>query len=132
MSGFDKSKAGWTIRPTMELFVSGQDMDDIMSMALDYIGYWCDRAEVGELNYKGEYASEQISMGGTLKLYDEESEKVFTINLEMMLNGIKKWIEAGGDKYGAFQNGKLDCGRMDAAMADEIVQYAIFGEVIYA
>lgn len=43
-------------------------------------------------------------------------------------NGMKM-----GDRYNAVQNdGTLDCCNIDAGAADSIVQYAIFGEIIYA
>ena len=37
------------------------------------------------------------------------------------------------DEYGAVQkDGAVDCGEIDAACADEIVQLALFGEVQFA
>ena len=51
------------------------------------INYWCCKAEVvGE--YLGEYASEQISRGGELKLYDAEEDEVYTLTLDKLLKGI--------------------------------------------
>ena len=48
----------------MDVTLTQQDIDDIMSIALDYIGYWCGKAKVvGE--YLGEFASDQISRGGS-------------------------------------------------------------------
>ena len=44
-----------------------------MATALDGgITYWCNKAEVIG-GYLGEYASDQISRGGKLKLYDYEA-----------------------------------------------------------
>lgn len=108
-----------------------EDVDDIMCSVLDAIGYWCRKAQVvGE--YLGEYASEQISRGGTLTLYDAESSDKWTLDLEKFLNGVKLWLQNGDDRYGALQgDGTLDTGEIDGEMADMIVQYALFGEVVF-
>lgn len=54
--------------PRIGVTLTQQDIDDIMASALDGgICYWCRMAEVvGE--YLGEYASDQISLGGSLIL----------------------------------------------------------------
>ena len=58
---------------SLDVDLSQQDIDDIMVVALEGgINYWCREAEVvGE--YLGEYASDQISRGGSLILHDAES-----------------------------------------------------------
>ena len=109
-----------------------EDIDDIMVGALEGgINYWCREAEVvGE--YLGEYASEQISRGGALTLYDAESSDKWTLDLEKFLNGVKLWLQNGDDRYDALQgDGTLDTGEIDGEMADMIVQYALFGEVVF-
>ena len=92
------------------------------------ITYWCSRAEVvGE--YLGEYASEQISKGGELRLYDCESDEVYTLTLDKFLRGLATYI---GSCYGyVVENGSLETGVIDAEGADCIVQYALFGDMIY-
>lgn len=110
-----------------------EDIDDIMVGALEGgINYWCREVEVvGE--YLGEYASEQISRGGALALYDSESSDKWTLDLEKFLNGVKLWLQNGDDRYGALQgDGTLDTGEIDGEMADMIVQYALFGEIVFA
>ena len=110
--------------------VSGEDIDDIMSAALDGgIAYWCGRAEVvGE--YLGEYASEQISRGGTLKLYDIEDGSVSELTLDKFLNGLRLWIE-NERAFELTRAGQLDVGQIDAPAADTILQYALFNDVIF-
>lgn len=111
--------------------VSDGDIDDIMSAALDGgITYWCGRAEViGE--YLGEYASEQISRGGTLKLYDiEEPKTVYELTLDKFLNGLRLWIE-NERAFQLTEAGRLDIGQIDAAAADAIIQYALFCDIVY-
>lgn len=122
----------FSVKAEINVKLTQQDIDDIMSCALDGgITYWCHKAEVvGE--YLGEYASDQISRGGSLKLYDMESGEKYWLDLEKFLKGFKLWVENGCDEYNAVQDGEVDCCQIDAACADEIVQYAIFGELMYS
>ena len=111
--------------------VATQDIDDIMVAALEGgIDYWCFKVEVVG-DYLGEYASEQISRGGMLKLYDIENGDKYWLDLEKFLKGFKLWLENDGDEYGAVENGEVDCCNIDAGCADEIVQYALFGELVF-
>lgn len=112
--------------------VTDEDIDDIMCSALEGgITYWCCKAEVvGE--YLGEYASEQISRGGELKLYDAEDGKVYTLTQEKLLKGIKLAIEnMYYSDYEWYNANELDCCQIDAAVADCIIQCALFDDVIY-
>ena len=109
-----------------------QDIDDIMVAALEGgINYWCDEAAVEGGEYLGKYASDQISRGGTLLLHDTDEDAYRKLDLEKFLKGFKLWLENGGDQYGAVQGHEVDCCNIDAGCADEIVQYALFGEVVY-
>lgn len=112
--------------------VKNEDIDDIMVSALEGgITYWCDRAEVvGE--YLGEYASEQISRGGTLRLYDIEDYEELT--KEKFLQGLRLYLsrpKAGDFLEFVDRELRIDPGYADAEVADCIIQYAIFGDVIY-
>ena len=122
----------WVISANKRINVTQEDIDDIMCAALEGgICYWCCEAEVVG-DYLGEYASEQISLGGTLKLHDSEEEETYELTLEKLLQGIQKAYE--GDYYSDYEwcNGEeLDCCRIDAAVADAIVQLALFDDVIY-
>lgn len=119
-----------SISAVINFVVSDEDIDDIMSAALDGgITYWCKRAEVvGE--YLGEYASEQISRGGMLKLYDIEDGTVSELTLDKFLNGLRLWIES--ERTFEFTDaGRLDVGQIDALAADVIIQYALFNDVVF-
>ena len=111
--------------------VTSQDIDDIMATALDSISYWCRKAKVvGE--YLGEYASDQISRGGSLILYDAESNDCRELNLENLLHGIEKAIEDNWfDDYGWYDNGVLYTTEIDGEVADVIVQLALFDDIVF-
>ena len=114
-----------------------QDIDDIMVSALEGgINYWCRRVVV-QGDYLCEYASEQISRGGKLAVWldepFEDDKTCYMLDRDKFLAGFKLWLEKGGDSYGAidYSDGSVDCGQIDATCADEIVQYALFGELVF-
>lgn len=113
----------------IEIEITNEDIDDIMCSALEGgINYWCGKCEVVG-DYLGTWASEQISNGGWLKLYDAESNDVWTLNKEMFLKGVKKYIENG--YHNIVDNGKINGLEIDSEVADCIVQYALFDDIIF-
>lgn len=112
--------------------VTQEDIDDIMVAALEGgINYWCRKAKVVG-DYLGEYASEQISRGGSLILYDAESNDHWELNLEKLLNGIQKAVEGNWfSDYDWYVDGELDCYQVDTEVADTIVQLALFDDIIF-
>lgn len=126
----EKTEKGFYIRMGLEMLLTDEDIDDIMVTALEGgINYWCDEAEVvGE--YLGEFASDQISRGGTLRLYDIEGDTTYDLTLDKFLKGIALAVEQG---YATdwYEFGKIDVGNIDAEGADVIIQLALFGDVIY-
>ena len=120
------------VKVEIRVELTQQDIDDIMVAALEGgINYWCDEAAVEGGEYLGKYASDQISRCGTLLLHDTDEDAYRKLDLEKFLKGFKLWLENGGDQYGAVQGHEVDCCNIDAGCADEIVQYALFGEVVY-
>ena len=108
-----------------------EDIDDIVCTALEGgINYWCRKAEVVEDNYYGEYASEQISRGGSLRLYDREEKKTYVLTLDKLLKGIKLYLEDYYDSY-CIVDGKIETSMVDAPASDSMVQYAVLGELVY-
>lgn len=119
------------ISAVINFVVSNEDIDDVMSAALDGgVTYWCGRAEVVG-DYLGEYASEQISRVGALKLYDIEGDGVFKLTLDKFLVGLRLWIENERAFELTNDTGRLDIGQIDAAAADLIIQYALFNDIVY-
>ena len=117
---------------TVEL--TDNDIDDIMSTALEGgITYWCDEARVVG-DYLGEYASDQISKGGQLILCDYESEEEHLLTKEKFIEGFKKCLDEDNCPNFLEQIDKklvVDTCYIDAEIADMIIQLALFGEVVY-
>ena len=125
-------KNEWKFKVTHTVIVTQEDIDCIMASALEGgITYWCNKAEVVESEYKAEYASEQISRGGTLRLYDCERGEVYILTLDKLLNGIQLAIKDGCGNDWFSNDARLDMMNIDAVAADVIVQMALFGKVIY-
>ncbi len=124
------------VRAEITARLTQQDVDDIMVSALEGgINYWCRRVVV-QGKYLSEYASGQISRGGKLKIhvdepFDEANTEWYELDMEKFAQGFRLWLENGGDRYGAVSNGEVDTCEIDGEMADLIIQYALFGEVVY-
>jgi hypothetical protein len=124
---------------TTEHVFSKEEIADLIVTALEGgINYWCRKAVMKEnaitKDYfnvlpedqdKINYASDLISYGGTLILFDAESSDKWELDIDKMLKGIdmhctnmKKSPANLMDDY-------------DANDADAIVQYAVFGELVF-
>ena len=127
-----ESNAFFIIDISKRIKVTEEDIDDIMCSALEGgINYWCRKAEV-VCEYLGEYASEQISRGGSLNLYDAEEDEVYELTLENLLKGIQLAVE--GNYYEDYEwvlGDGLDVCQVDAEVADVIIQLALFDDVIF-
>lgn len=130
------------IKVEIDVAITQEDIDDIVTTALEGgINYWCRKAEVVG-KYLGEYASEQISRGGVLKLYDIESGDAYELNKDKLVNGIKMYLEDPEKPYDILEVGQnsvgcskgeciLDCCMVDGCVADMIIQYALFKEIMF-
>lgn len=90
-----------------------------------------------------ETTSRLLKEGKTITLIDEEEDEKHELTLEKLLAGIKLYLEdkqrpyniladdlnSAGYSKGTYE---LDCCMIDADVADMIVQYAVFGEVVFA
>ena len=125
----DAENGMFTIKCGVTAEISTQDIDDIMVTALEGgICYWCDEAEVVG-DYLGEYSSDQISRGGKLILHDAESSDKWELTREKFLAGLKMYVENGGAD--CVVDECIDPAEIDADGADSIIQYALFGELVF-
>ena len=132
----DKSKVIGYIDTRMEITV--QDIDDIMSAALEGgITYWCCEAypygyEDGNKWPEGvEYTRQCLARGYDIALVDaEEDDKngipvKYILTLSAMIRGIQMFCDIHGKNY------NIVCEDYDALDADCMVQYALFGKLVY-
>lgn len=124
-----------TLEIKFNVEVTNQDIDDIMCTDLESgITYWCRRAEVVGDKYLGEYAHEQISRGGSLMLYDVDSSDKWEMTLDKFKHGLQLYLSEHTEAIDDNEFGMycLDTSYIDAYEADEILQYALFGEVVFS
>ena len=121
------------IKIEREIVVTDQDIDDIMVSALEGgVTYWCGECEVVGGEYLGEYASDQISRGGTLRFYDIEDEaEYWDLDIQKFMYGLEQYIREEEDSYEIFDGAGIDPGQIDACIADAIIQYGLFGQIIF-
>lgn len=129
-------KSGTILEVSFNVLVTDEDIDDIMVSALEGgINHWRAEAKVqGE--YLGEFASDQISRGGTLLLYDANERKYVELTKEKFLIGLKRYLKHplyDDTVYPGTHEDRflVDCTLIDAPVSDMIIQYALFGEVVY-
>ena len=53
------------------------------------------------------------------------------LTLKKFLKGFRLWVEKGYDRNGACANGVVDGCMIDASDADNIIQLALFGDIIF-
>ena len=123
------------LKITAEIVITQEDVDDIMSTALDSSTLQCWCSEVNVVGrYLGEYASEQISRGGELELYEIEEETYRSLTLENFKTGLLKYFSEDYMPVARRHDGTwgVDPGMIDEIAADEIIQYALFEEIVYS
>lgn len=121
-----------------KVIINQEDIDDIMCTALEGgITYWCYGAQsmmddkwMKENNI--EYLSDVTGRGGDIALTTDDGDYILT--LESFYNGLQKLIDES-EEYYLYQTNdgmKIDTSEIDADIADLIIQYAVFGKLVYA
>ena len=140
MSFFKKIKrkkhknGNYTLTFSRTVKLTDEDIDDIMVTALEggSINYWvADVNVVGDV-YLGECCHEYIAKGGQLEFVTFESGNCI-LTLDKLLSGIQLALSNGYGTDWFGKDGKFDAGfEFDAWAADVVIQFALFGDVIYA
>lgn len=100
--------------------ITAEEIDNIMDSGLRGISYWAGKCEVYRDFYLGDYASEQISRGGKLKIFDAEEGKWHILTRTKFLKGLSLYT------------GNMEPTEIDDLAADMIIQLALFGKEVYA
>ena len=112
-----------------KIALSADNIDDLMVTALEGgINYWCEDCLIKNIPAESEcvFASHVISKNGVLTLFDLDSTEKWDLTLEMFLKGVKKYCEENN-----IDSAEDLMDNHDAYTADDIIQYAIFDEIIY-
>lgn len=123
----------------IKIHIAEGDIDDIMVTALEGgINYWCDRVEIikepkgfDDMIPPFDSASHLISQRGNLLLKNsvQEFEPVI-LTKKKFKKGLQKFLNINFEN---FMKGSSieEIGGMDAHEADQVLQYACFGKIVY-
>ena len=115
---------------TSEIEFNSNIIDDIMVTALEGgINYWCSKVSIKQApDEKWEYVSDIIGLtNGILELYDIDDDYIsWELTQEKFLKGLKMLMIE--DNYISIE-ALMD--NSDAEVADRIIQYALFDEIVY-
>lgn len=124
-----------------DLYLTKEEIDNILSAVLDEgTAEYTAQVETAEEEFLGDYITEQISLNGALIFHLDESvdntdQTEYTLTKEKFLKGLKQYIteNENGANILAFDNGQLivDTSTVDAGIADAILQYALFDEIVF-
>lgn len=129
------------INVNIGVVITESDIEDIMLLAEEGTGHWADDIQVcGE--YLGDDACEHLANGGWVSFHIKEGPiteggpEWYDLNREMLVKGIRQYLsdletDAGRLLYYNGVRTELDLGEVDAAAADLIVQYALFGRQVF-
>ena len=113
---------------------NSDDLTDVISSAVYDIGYWCtidNSTDVWEeisnsLPEDRTFEDVMFAMldrGNAIQLLDKESDDVWELTMDKLLNGIKMAIET------QYWDGDFDS--IDGEVGDVIFQYALFNEIVF-
>jgi hypothetical protein len=110
---------------TITTEITREMVDDILTTAFESgIYYWCGDIEIAtQSEPAAAHASEVVARGGTILIAHDDGKAEFTI--ETFLNGLERYCKVEGRTPSAVYEDH------DATAADEIVQLAIFDDIVY-
>ena len=125
----------------IEVELNDQFFEDILITALEGgSNYWLQSIKVnhpGGPKPKGIpnsiWAAQAINLLSSVECYSDDGEKE-TLTLGSLTNAVLLWTQNHPDKVEIYNyNGKhsIDAANIDADDADEILQYALFGTLVY-
>lgn len=118
------------LKVTREIEITDADIEDIMVSALEGgVDYWCKSLKRPyRPKDNADYFSDELTKG-TGELTFVAEGKSYKLTKENFLTGLAKYLE--NPRYDCFYEDGIDPGNIDATCADMIVQYALFGELVY-
>lgn len=147
------------INPQITIKITKEDVVDILSSAIGGISYWgeivpndrqyeeakkwlCANAESdyddGEICYE-EVVAQILFDGKSVTVRDSEDDKESWLSLSNLAQGIQtafregyysnyNWLVPDGDGFGEWH---LETSQIDSEVADIIIQFSLFGEVLF-
>lgn len=127
------------IKVTTNININDDDIEDILESAfIDRVMWsgYCEKDIPDGEKWLDDYYSKHIVKGGKLLMLDIEDGEEYILDRETILRGIGKAYQENGGTFHEWnisfvwvENNKIV--NMDSWLADTIIQYGVFGEVIY-
>lgn len=101
--------------------ISKSEVDILMEQALNGMSYWADNyiVKFKSHNPEVEYEFEEVARGGILMIHDGEEDKWHELGINKLIKGLEKTRNLDFTEYDMFD-------------AEQVIQRALFGKVIYA
>ena len=116
--------------------VADQDLEDLLETAFGPAGSdWIERLEIiyygtGEQDSHHSYTYQVAKEDAQMKVRVEDDDKPYYLDRQILLAGIEAYVKEGYNL--PVFNERLEFSEIDAPMADEIIQFALFGKIIYS
>lgn len=118
------------IKVTLPVEVSDDEMTALMTIALKNVSAWCRQVEIVKAK-KNCPIEEVITHNGTLEFWDKVGCQKIVLNRAALLEGIAQAISEFNE-FGMLQEiNTFTANKMSGALADNIIQLALFGEIKY-
>lgn len=106
--------------------VNVNDVEDLLVTAFEGgINYWCGGIEIIECGERGTRPSEAVANGGMIRLFDAESDDSWDLDRDSLMKGILTYCKTNDVSFDDMIENH------DADVADSIVQYALFDELVF-
>jgi hypothetical protein len=112
--------------------------DIICTMFEGGSNYWIDHVKADQSRTKGiptsTWVSNLVNGGETVFVFPQEDDKGYPLTKEKLIVGLQTWMTAHPGKVPmTVEDGEttIDAGNLDGDDADAILQYALFGELVY-
>ena len=100
--------------------VNEEVLDDILESGLEGISYWADKVEVvGGIEDDKQYVHLALKDGRYIRIHDIEENKWHKLTLKKLINGLSL-------------SDDFDFANYDMYDAEQVIQLAIFGKLVYA
>lgn len=129
----DNANQKYTMKIELEVHYDDQFLEDIITIALEGgSNYWIDYIK-DEKNEKPKdvptsiWVFDQLKKDKVIIICMENDERAF-LNIKKLKWGVKKYFSDSNKLIGGLT---LDAGDYDTDMADCVLQYAVFGVLVY-
>ena len=121
----------FSIAVTTNYKITEQQIRDLLTTAFEGgINYWCQEVHILVNPKSSMFTADALINGGVLEFVDadDDTDKAerWTMTLNELLIGIKLEVETNA--WGSVEDMLEDC---DADVADNIIQYALFGKLVF-